>query len=58
MFYYYTEVPSINHFLVKKQGKKIDLSGIYETVQDIFACFPESYCHKMTQKEWKLLSIV
>lgn len=55
MFYYYTEVPSINHFLVKQQGKKIDLSGIYETVQDIFPCLPDSYSHKMTQKEGKLI---
>lgn len=50
MFYYYTEVPSINHFLMKQQGKKIDLSGMYETIQNIFACFPEFYNHKMSQK--------
>lgn len=56
MFYYYTEVPSINHFLVKQQGEKIDFSGIYETVQNVFACFPESYRHKVTQKEEKLVS--
>lgn len=56
MFYYYTEVPSINHFIVKEQGETIDFSGVYETVQDVFACFPESYSHKMTQKRrsWSL----
>lgn len=58
MFYYYTEVPSINHSFVKQQGKKIDLAGICETIEDIFACFPESYSHKMTQKEGKLVSRV
>lgn len=55
MFYYYTEVPSINHFLVKQQGKMIDLSGIYETVQDIFPHLTDFYSPKMTQKEGKFI---
>lgn len=56
--FYYTRVPRINHFSVKQQGKKIDLSGICETFEDIFACFPEFHSHKMTQKEGKLISQV
>lgn len=58
MFYYYTEVPGINLFLVKQQGKKIDLSGIYETVQDIFPRLPASYSHKTAQKEGKFICVV
>lgn len=46
MFYYYIEVSSINHFLAKQQRKKIDLCDIYGTIQDILACFLESYNHK------------